>query len=885
MRVYSCKTGLGGGDILDDREVIASVLRGMTDDFGILVKRYFEKVYRICLSLCGNGFDAEDALQETFIDAFIYLSSLSEPDKFSSWVCTIARRKSYRQIALKHCDADIDDMAEILPSSLLTPLDSMLAAERSQQISEALERLSDKKRIVAEMFYFQDMKIKEISENLSLSENTVKSRLYDVREYLRKELDNMDHTDNMALLERRIKESVEKLSRYYALNGGELDDGFRNGVADALKLIGKLGDTEKKQSYTALALQYKLWDESLGEDERRSVTERMKHSADMGKNAEVIANALVDDVLAMTDDRQRIAYIDNTAMPLIDKYTGSQTYDAAKGTLLFWRGRYLLELDRYDEARSDFETAARLIDKSSSYQANAVAALLGMDRMKENVYGKPRYFGATAEGILSDEGKVIFANQPGFSAFLNFPHIGHDFSSFMYYASRCRMILIDVGLKPHDRLTDVKNNASLECIAADDVVKTPAGEFAGCLHMRTEAVLNYVGQYTIDAWYAPDVGPVRFSTVCEGKTEVYELAEYAVEGGSGYMPFAVGNKWVYINPDLPDWIYQRIERTVEYTDGKFTNFAVTDLFALAKDFENANDLDSSIYLSLADSLCDEWKIEDAIEMLKKAVRLNIDERSVCTSLFGIEVLNRFLEYQKQGYRFCPSSIDASVVKAGDTRAQFFERSEWSFGPYRWGARGRYEDRIFGIKPFRYLQQHMHEIWNDKWIVGYHESREIKDGLKLCFSVEDGGKVTVPAGEFENCRKITLRVDKPDDADDKWYFSDGYANTGYGLKEYWFAPGVGIVKFVSTWGSECYAECLLSAYSAPASGPDEYLPIHIGNAWEYDEPHLTSEGYRAKTIFRIASGMSGSYLMTHSQEFICLKTEQEYNEFVKTSHRY
>ena len=122
--------------------------------------------------------------------------------------------------------------------------------------------------------------------------------------------------------------------------------------------------------------------------------------------------------------------------------------------------------------------------------------------------------------------------------------------------------------------------------------------------------------------------------------------------------------------------------TITDTDGKFTNFAVTDLFALAKDFENANDLDSSIYLSLADSLCDEWKIEDAIEMLKKAVRLNIDERSVCTSLFGIEVLNRFLEYQKQGYRFCPSSIDASVVKAGDTRAQVFERSEWSFGPYR-----------------------------------------------------------------------------------------------------------------------------------------------------------------------------------------------------------
>lgn len=59
-------------------------------------------------------------------------------------------------------------------------------------------------------------------------------------------------------------------------------------------------------------------------------------------------------------------------------------------------------------------------------------------------------------------------------------------------------------------------------------------------------------------------------------------------------------------------------------------------------------------------------------------------------------------------------------------------------------------------------------------------------------------------------------------------------------------------------------------------------IQIGNSWEYDEPHLTEEGYRAKAIFRIASGMNGEYLMTSSQEFICLRTEDEYNEYVKTA---
>ena len=403
--------------------------------------------------------------------------------------------------------------------------------------------------------------------------------------------------------------------------------------------------------------------------------------------------------------------------------------------------------------------------------------------------------------------------------------------------------------------------------------------------MRTEADLKYIGKYSLDAWYAPNVGLVKVRTVCDGKTENYELTEYTIKGGKGYMPFALSNRWVYRNPDIPGWIYQRIERTVEYTDGKLTNLSVISPFTLAKDFESSAELDSSVYLWLADSLCDDWKIEDAIEMLKKAIRLNIGEQSVRISLYSIEVLGRFLEYQKKGYRFCPSSINASTVAAGKETVRFIDPYVTSFGPYRLGARGRYEDRIFGIKPFRYLHQFMHMLWNDKWIPGYAEEKEIEDGLKLIFTIEGGESVTVPAGCFENCRKITLRVDKPEDADDRWYFENNYIHMDCGIKEYWFAPGVGIVKIVSSWGPECYAECLLNTYSAPASEPDEYLPIQIGNSWEYYEPHLTDEGYRAKAIFRIASGMNGEYLMTSSQEFICLRSEDEYNEYVRLSHKY
>lgn len=45
---------------MDEKDIIASVLRGETERFGILAERYSAPIYRLCVSLCGNSADAED---------------------------------------------------------------------------------------------------------------------------------------------------------------------------------------------------------------------------------------------------------------------------------------------------------------------------------------------------------------------------------------------------------------------------------------------------------------------------------------------------------------------------------------------------------------------------------------------------------------------------------------------------------------------------------------------------------------------------------------------------------------------------------------------------------------------------------------------------------
>ncbi|MBR5059662.1 MAG: sigma-70 family RNA polymerase sigma factor, partial [Clostridia bacterium] len=480
---------------MEDKDTVLRAREGDKKAFERLVEQYSAGIYRLCLGLCGNGFDAEDAAQETFIDAFLYLKSLSDPDRFPAWLRSIAKRKSARILASRRYDEDVDALSDFLPSRDASPLDLLLSREKSGRVTEAFGHLSDKRRDVAELFYFRGLKVKEIAARLDLSENTVKSRLYDAREQLRKELSDMntETTDNIKLLEEKIKNQLTVLSRYYPLHGGLYDDGFQTELDSALDLIESAEDGEAKESWLAEALSYKIYgDKNIGDDEKKALTERRKQAAKDGKNARVIADALIDEFFEMNDNDKKLEFFEKKALPEIETYIGSDTYAYAKGSLLFWRGRTLLELDRFDDARADFEEAVRLIDPSDAYHANAVAAIRTLDRFAQFADRRAGSGGGsvTGEGLLKDGTRMIFYNQPGFGFGRNMLRFPRYFDSFVYFASTCRRTLFDTAMEPGDTITDAENQATLGCVSKDERIKVKAGEFAGCLHMRTEAKLE-----------------------------------------------------------------------------------------------------------------------------------------------------------------------------------------------------------------------------------------------------------------------------------------------------------------------------------------------------------------------------------------------------------
>ena len=74
----------------EDYELVTAIQNGRNDLFGDLVKRYEQKLYNFGLRMCGDVCDAEDLVQDTFLNVFRYIKTFRYETKFKNWLYRIA---------------------------------------------------------------------------------------------------------------------------------------------------------------------------------------------------------------------------------------------------------------------------------------------------------------------------------------------------------------------------------------------------------------------------------------------------------------------------------------------------------------------------------------------------------------------------------------------------------------------------------------------------------------------------------------------------------------------------------------------------------------------------------------------------------------------------
>lgn len=857
-----------------DGELVAMVLGGDIEAYGQLVTRYSGQMYRYALSITGDHHRAEEAVEDSFSDCFLHLRSLSNPDAFGGWLTTTVRRRCWR-VRCHAADEDISELAEVVKSDMWQqPDEHFERCENIGRVRAALNRLSPGQRDVALLFYLDDCSVRETAQRLSLPEGTVKRRLFEARQKLRKELRdmNMKNIDTTGL-EQRIRQRINELLYYKRIHKA-YDPSYYSQLKDIEALIGQLPDPTRRQYYMTDTLL--LSARGDGDD---ALKKQARECADDSGNLTFIRSDLLDKYFSKLSGESRLKYIENTALPELEKYKDSPDYDSVRGELICWRGWSKINND-IDAARADFELAGHLIYRDRAMNAVARAAVRAIDLNLKHAAFPESGIVAVGEQLVKNGQRLVFTAQPGIT---RGKHGDLKFASLFYWASRVDYIMFDAGMSAGEHFT-AANGSTFTCVSCDEAVSAPAGDYDGCVHYRGDVVDGRRGiPYSFDTWYKNGIGLVRvlFSEQ-DGITEEYLLSDGRIQGGSGLLPLAEGNRWVYtVGSGVPDYAYYHIERHVTYAEGNIGICAGTNLLSLRReifDDDMSDKIGSDGYVIACEALCNRWRIDEAIKMLRAAVRVNSSADAVNAALEGIDTLTRFSDYYKRGYRFCPSSVHSTCIIVSDENV-YQTGENYCFAPYQFGKRGRYEDRIFGLKPLRYLTLLAGCLWNHEWKPGYTVRRtvpELEDNAVADISVTEGGSVTVPCGTFDNCLKLTINVEL-NGMERDYYFRDRYAYMWCGRKEFWFAPGVGIVRHVCTWGDVISSEAVLTDCRVPASDGREYFPVHIGTHWEYEETHLAAEGYRASRIYNVRSGVGGHYDVTTAQEFVYLGSEDEYEK--------
>jgi RNA polymerase sigma-70 factor (ECF subfamily) len=192
---------LDGSSVLTDEQVISRVLAGQTALFEILMRRYNEKLYRTARAILRDEYEAEDVMQQAYVNAYAHLRQFEGRSAFATWLVRIAAHEAIARARRRGRYTHMDPESGVEPviAALIVagpdPERQAFAGELGILLEAAIDRLPDGAREVFVLRQIEGMNTGEVAEALSVSEAVVKTRLSRARAALRRDLG--DHADSL----------------------------------------------------------------------------------------------------------------------------------------------------------------------------------------------------------------------------------------------------------------------------------------------------------------------------------------------------------------------------------------------------------------------------------------------------------------------------------------------------------------------------------------------------------------------------------------------------------------------------------------------------------------------------------------------------------------
>ena len=159
--------------------------------FEQIVRRYHDPLRYFVRRLIGDGFRADDIVQEVWLAVYRNLGTLKRPETFPVWLYRTARNQAYQQLRKERRlprtlpEQDVPDEREQTADEF--------SAEDAARIHRGLERLPLEQREVLVLRFLEEMEYQEIAEVVGVAVGTVRSRIHYAKRALRQTMEDLSH--------------------------------------------------------------------------------------------------------------------------------------------------------------------------------------------------------------------------------------------------------------------------------------------------------------------------------------------------------------------------------------------------------------------------------------------------------------------------------------------------------------------------------------------------------------------------------------------------------------------------------------------------------------------------------------------------------------------
>jgi RNA polymerase sigma factor (sigma-70 family) len=181
--------------LISDEKLVAVAKMGDGTVFEELRRRHAEKMFRVAHGIIRHHEDAEDAVQESFLSAYVHLKTFDGRAKFSTWLTRIAINTALMRVRKNRLSRELPlenthEALSLYPKRELrdfspNPEEVCEKQERAAMLRDAISQLRPNLRKVVELYDLQERSIGETAKILGISVAAAKARLFHARAALR----------------------------------------------------------------------------------------------------------------------------------------------------------------------------------------------------------------------------------------------------------------------------------------------------------------------------------------------------------------------------------------------------------------------------------------------------------------------------------------------------------------------------------------------------------------------------------------------------------------------------------------------------------------------------------------------------------------------------